>query len=40
MKGYYTRYGFLAYSESAGHLMEFVSETEAIEYDSADEEEE
>ena len=40
MKGYYTRYGFLTYSESADRLMEFASDTEAIEYDSADEEEE
>ena len=39
MKGYYTRYGYLAYSETTERMMEFVSEAEAIEYDSSDEEE-
>ena len=39
MKGYYTRYGYLAYSESADRLIEFASDTDAIENDREEEEE-
>lgn len=39
MQGYYTRYGFLAYSETAGRLIEFASDADAIEYDCDEEEE-
>ena len=39
MKGYYTRYGYLAYSETADRLIEFASDADAIENDREEEEE-
>ena len=39
MKGYCTRYGYLAYSETAERLIEFASDADAIENDRQEEEE-
>ena len=39
MKGYYTKYGYLTYSETAGRSIEFATDEEATEYDREEEEE-